>query len=989
MPSDPQEEFRRLLFDDEPDDKNALLMALLLKFASDLPEDLSPAAFEVAITIPHPEAARLATTLAGRMSDDARQSALRQVLVGDPARPRLSGRQQAALLAGLGRFLSAEFEQQALAMARRIRPSSARAAALTGLVATASAGMLPEIIDLVRRIRDPDYRARGLAAAARRAEGELSLRLQQEALEAGVRIAEPDHRAAALAGMGAVLSSFPLLEARDISRSIEEPNQRSAAEAVLDTLLQPGVPLEQARAALGAARGLREPYWRAWSAEGIAVHAPAELRAQARQEAAAAARAVTDSAWQAALVAEEQGIAGTLSDRDRGGETFLDVVGQRLGPARARTYRSLLDALPPGAHPDLAAELVNSLVRTTGAGGPPEGTGTSPLGHGPYTVDQLSRLAQLRDRGVVSDDEFAAAKARVLGLQEPETERPESPRWILARVTDVSGQRPRVVRRAFRAATQHEVAVMIGPRRRGWMAPQDAVSVDEVLPPGAHEVTIVFFVPAAGPHGQDLLQTEQVFLPARGPTAERRFRFETGPPGSAVNVLISLVHKGCTLQTAELTGVALAEPATAPKQDVIKFRLAVVRPYLDDLDRQGPFDGSIQIMQAPDGRLVGFVAADRELSALLGGFGSAVDGIRAVLTELALDSDEYAHGLGSVRAVERLRRLALLGGELDSVIGSPLRSLLPNRSIARVQVIQTNPDAFVPVEFVYELPAPADDATLCRNWQKALRDGRCDPKFHHQDEVLGDLKEVCPCGFWAVTKLIERQSIEPTDSAKLGTTNFGLRGEPKANRTNLPGFQAALVAWSEKVNAVIPGQGELVKNTLVAVTGDNATDVKTWHDWAVTVKEKRPTLMVLLSHTIGGTPARLEIGPDGSGDRRALSQITSRLVKASDEDTPVVLLLGCDTTVVDREAFSFAARFRACGASVVVGTLTSVLGEHAAPIASALVRGLSAATLGTPSGGYQNTFGEVWRRTRSQLLADGELTALCVTAYGDADWHLG
>jgi hypothetical protein len=183
----------------------------------------------------------------------------------------------------------------------------------------------------------------------------------------------------------------------------------------------------------------------------------------------------------------------------------------------------------------------------------------------------------------------------------------------------------------------------------------------------------------------------------------------------------------------------------------------------------------------------------------------------------------------------------------------------------------------------------------------------------------------------------------------------------------------------------------LVLGTLDAVTGNknNAVSVATWRDWAVKVKELRPGLLVLLSHTTDGTPAELEIGAEGSGERRALAQINARLVRASDEDTPVVLLLGCDTVVVEREAYSFAARFRECGASVVVGTLTSVLGEQVVPVANALIRGLSEGSKPRPGEGAAATFGEVWRRTRSRLLAEGELTALCVTAYGDAGWLLG
>ncbi len=61
----------------------------------------------------------------------------------------------------------------------------------------------------------------------------------------------------------------------------------------------------------------------------------------------------------------------------------------------------------------LAAALGASLggqtpVVVTGGAGSPEGIGEDP-------VDQLSKLADLRDRGALTDEEFAAQKARILG----------------------------------------------------------------------------------------------------------------------------------------------------------------------------------------------------------------------------------------------------------------------------------------------------------------------------------------------------------------------------------------------------------------------------------------------------------------------------------------------------------------------------------------------------------------------------------------------
>jgi hypothetical protein len=74
-----------------------------------------------------------------------------------------------------------------------------------------------------------------------------------------------------------------------------------------------------------------------------------------------------------------------------------------------------------------------------------------------------------------------------------------------------------------------------------------------------------------------------------------------------------------------------------------------------------------------------------------------------------------------------------------------------------------------------------------------------------------------------------------------------------------------------------------------------------------------------------------------------------------------------------------------------VGTLAPVLGEHAAPVASALVRELRAIA-GHRNGaasGEGSTIGDAMLRVRRRLLAKGQLSALCITSFGDADWQLG
>jgi hypothetical protein len=216
--------------------------------------------------------------------------------------------------------------------------------------------------------------------------------------------------------------------------------------------------------------------------------------------------------------------------------------------------------------------------------------------------------------------------------------------------------------------------------------------------------------------------------------------------------------------------------------------------------------------------------------------------------------------------------------------------------------------------------------------------------------------------------------------------DFAIRSEPTAERMHLPGLTSALFAASTRVDSVQAGLTTAVLSTLESLIGDGARGVSTWTDWVREVRSGNPALLVLLSHTekVQGTLA-LEIG---SQDFRMLAQITPSVVKAEPDAAPVVLLLGCDTAVADREYQSFAARFRDKGAALVVGTIAAVLGQHAAPVAQALATALHNAATHAGTGAEQATFGVTMRDIRRALLSEGELMSLCLATFGDADWRL-
>jgi len=339
-------------------------------------------------------------------------------------------------------------------------------------------------------------------------------------------------------------------------------------------------------------------------------------------------------------------------------------------------------------------------------------------------------------------------------------------------------------------------------------------------------------------------------------------------------------------------------------------------------------------------------------------------------------TDAGAEGpLNGTDAVKLLWRLAQHGRVLYEVIGERLHRELPGE-LTSLQLVQADPGAFIPIEFAYDLPVPANGAGLCKNWKSALTGEPCTEK-HHKTNALGHLEVVCPSGFWGVSKIIERQILKDVTAEDLDGKDFGLRSEPGAERTQLPAISSALFAWSDILNNTVGGTSRGVLTSLKQATGNKAVAVNTWLKWAEDIDHRRPGLLVLLSHTVDKA---LEIGPEDSGERATVAQVNGNFVKKATQDAPIVFLLGCDTAVADDEIYSFVGRFRDQGAALVVGTITPVLGERSADVVKAIVAQLAKKRR------KPQRFGEIMRDARREMLARGKLTALCATSFGDATW---
>jgi hypothetical protein len=696
-----------------------------------------------------------------------------------------------------------------------------------------------------------------------------------------------------------------------------------------------------------------------------------------------------------------QGFLADLSHANR----FIESLSEPNATVTVFAAEALVEATPVVD----AARALSGQMRAMG-----ETMGDRELELPPDTADALNLAAEPPTVGSVgwhlSETELAfdherhgATHVATVGraakpvLEEADREQADK-RFILAEVYDASGQKPRRVRGGFRSGKTHEIDVWIGPKKKddAALAGEDPFPEGELprFDAGGHELTVVLAEPALLP--EPLVGT--IKLKSFGPSAHKIFTVRVGRDVSAVEARITVLYRGRILQTAVLQGQVLQDEELenrAAPDDGPAIRVwteAVLRRGLADLDRRQRFQGALVLNHDRDGSATATVIGDKKAAMLQANWVEhALDEIGEVFKQAEQDR-AFGRSLGSATSLRYMSRLANAGVGLNGVVGKAIEEAFgESGSIERIQVLSANANTFMPIELIYDFPPPAAEAGLCPNWKKAIRDGRCDPDAFHHEDVEGHLDVICPAGFWAISKVIERQAVSPSDWAKDPETrglDFAALSEPVGERNVLSGLTPALFAASDHVNDVRPTELDRVTRALQRLTSRKLDGVNTWKDWAVQVKESEPPLLLLLAHTELNTNdgAALEIA---SKERRVVAQITKNYVNMNGQRPgPIVMLLGCDTGVPKTDFQSFVVKFKDMGAALVVGTIAPVLGRHASRTAEALVEQLLKMTAASPGAEQGNTFGDAMLAIRRELLRKGVLMSLCLTAYGDADWRL-
>jgi hypothetical protein len=546
-------------------------------------------------------------------------------------------------------------------------------------------------------------------------------------------------------------------------------------------------------------------------------------------------------------------------------------------------------------------------------------------------------------------------------------------RYISARTYRMQEDKFIDEKRAFIAGIQSKIIMRIGPPDPEWFVLTNSFPVEK-LPKQkeAWRLTVVLSEPN---HVPEPIISE-IKLPQDGPSTECEFIF-TLREAIKFEGRITVLHRGRVIQTGILKMPVVNNIREMPEKDQLQMGDVIpVKVNLSNLKARRQFDMAIVTnLNADNQPLMNVYGKDSAWLANLDGCKSIMESINTLLSNVANNVLDYKGGLKSEKGLEMFRKLIYQGCTLyDKLIKIRLHTEIDKSKFLEsdyMQIITTNDsEDIVPFEFIYEHDAPGPKAMLCECWEKNLSENwdcrkKCDKNFR---------ETICPLGFWGLSKVIERQNLS-SDKFSTDAPNFIVR--TKVNDDLIPlvvGSKCLIAASSNVEDEDLDAAIEAISKTLE----EPPLKAISWSNWESLVQENEPQLIIAMPHHEEVDPAMLEINGDST---IGVLIYDTHVRKTGSKDNPIVALLGCDTAGTALQYGTFVERFHLNGASIVIGTVATVFGKHAATIADMLVQGLKAGSEEEKN----NRMGEVMLSIKRKAVLDGLLMALCLVAFGDAD----
>jgi len=556
-------------------------------------------------------------------------------------------------------------------------------------------------------------------------------------------------------------------------------------------------------------------------------------------------------------------------------------------------------------------------------------------------------------------------------------------RWIQSQVFEVlsNGKKIRQTN-AFRGNALHSLAVRVGPANQEWLTPKVEVTFPEdklVWEKDYSGLQVVFSEPNHAPTPQ----IGKVILPREGSSTTCQFSFTPKQEIPYFKGRVIVLQGNRVLQTALLEGQVVSSPEQFPELRLSFGIESIIHPDLSHLSSRKGFDVAFMANHTVDDSPgLTTITGDQAYFNRLTNIEAAVKDITKLLESVITYPEDYQKPISDEKNLKWLRDLALNGKQLyDGIVVDQIgRRRLTN--INRVQLISTV-DEYLPLEFMYDMPAPRFDAPLCGRWREALQNGQC--QACTLKDAFSPAEVLCPIGFWGLRLIIERHYLDPYNKPDLKGYDFALKGAAIEGRRVIKVLKSAVFAVSDRVDKVV-AQGQGSQNVLEALKGathQRVAQVDTLEHWRQAILELKPSLIVLLTHIslCDAYPqyVQLEIGQGVGLPQPYINR--QYVLPSEDAPRPVVLLLGCTTMSTAIPFRSLATSFRREGAAIVLSTITEVLGRQVAPVSADLVNSLEiAAEKGL-------SLGDALLMVRRKALADGKPMVLSLVGIGDADWR--
>ena len=536
----------------------------------------------------------------------------------------------------------------------------------------------------------------------------------------------------------------------------------------------------------------------------------------------------------------------------------------------------------------------------------------------------------------------------------------------------------------MRRSRDYVASVFIGALNTTFLSIQEVFEAPQPPDGGPLYLDVLFWEPQASPK----VQVAQLILPPQGDSGFAMFPFTTAENQSFFSARIAVYHRNRNLQTGLLQGTVGDEPAE------LSFTLdaAPLTKFVGLTDRAG-VDASMIINDDASGNTLTYLYANGQasvadvsdekppLSANVNpGTHESLSGITEVLgrviTRISDRPDDYKD-LSKDGSRTLLLELAQHGSGLRRSLRKHTEMDLFD-NVHYIQIVSAHPNAFFPVEYIYDGVPPRDTATVCdgtdmKAVSEAILSGTCCGAYEKNKSGT-----ICPVKFWSLTKVIERHAHIPKHN-QIGS-QFQLRSDPVSARNRvIDPLRCAVLAASQDAAAEDKDAVTKLCTDINAVLRNEVVPVTNWESLEKGVEKTRPKLLILLPHhEYDGGFNFLEIG----GDKLKSVLIGEQHVRAAEdaEARPVVLLIGCKTNLPKVEMEGFVLMFQDAGAEIIVSTIATILGRHAAPTAAAIVEELKKMENNTNA-----TFGDVMLAVRRRLLAAGIPMVLGLTSYGDAD----